>query len=60
MKDLQISGYGDDLTINNCKIGDLSPQEHKNIELKLGGQNYSPLEDVIVSHVRSPTPIVKL
>ena len=58
MKDLQISGYGDDLTINNCKIGDLSPQEHKNIELKLGGQNYSPLEDVIVSHVKDSSTLI--
>jgi len=58
MNDLKISGYGDDLTINNCKIGDLSPKEHKNIELKLGGQNYSPLEDVIVSHVKDSSTLI--
>jgi len=58
MNDLKISGYGDDLTINNCKIGDLSPEEHKNIELKLGGQNYSPLEDVIVSHVKDSSTLI--
>ncbi len=58
MNDLKISGYGDDLTINNCKIGDLSPEEHKNIELKLGGQNYSPLENVIVSHVKDSSTLI--
>tara|TARA_B100000029_G_C17482385_1_gene926008 strand:- start:40 stop:1371 length:1332 start_codon:yes stop_codon:yes gene_type:complete len=58
MNDLKIAGYGDDLTINNCKIGDLSPEEHKNIELKLGGQNYSPLENVIVSHVKDSSTLI--
>ena len=58
MNDLHISGYGDDLTINDCKIGDLSPEEHKNIELQLGGQNYSPLEDVIVSHVKDSSTLI--
>ena len=43
---------------NNCKIGNLSPKEHKNIELKLGGQNYSPLEDVIVSHVKDSSTLI--
>jgi len=58
MKDLNISGYGDNLTINDCRIGDLTPQEHQNIELKLGGQNYSPLEDVIVSHVKDSSTLI--
>ena len=58
MKDVKISGYGDDLTINNCRIGDLSPADHKNIELKLGGQNYSPLEDVVVSHVKDSSTLI--
>ena len=26
-----IKGYGDDLTINNVRIGDLSPGDHENI-----------------------------
>lgn len=51
MNELQISGYGDDLTINGVRIGDLGPAEHEAIELEKGGQNYSPLENVVVSHV---------
>ena len=58
MKKLQISGYGDDLQINDCRIGDLTPQEHQDIELKFGGQNYSPLEDVIVSHVKDSSTLI--
>ena len=58
MKELQISGYGDNLKINDCRIGDLTPKEHKEIELKLGGQNYSPLEDVVVSHVKNSSTLI--
>tara|TARA_B100000029_G_scaffold367010_2_gene360432 strand:+ start:3195 stop:4526 length:1332 start_codon:yes stop_codon:yes gene_type:complete len=58
MKQLHISGYGDNLTINNCKIGDLSPKEHQDIELKKGGHNYSPLENVIVSHVKDSSTLI--
>ncbi|MAX09251.1 MAG: ornithine--oxo-acid transaminase [Candidatus Marinimicrobia bacterium] len=58
MKELKISGYGDDLTVNDCRIGDLTPKEHQNIELNLGGQNYSPLEDVIVSHVKDSSTLI--
>ena len=58
MKKLQISGYGDDLQINDCRIGDLTPKEHQDIELKFGGQNYSPLEDVIVSHVKDSSTLI--
>ncbi|GIS04196.1 MAG: hypothetical protein CM15mP106_6430 [Candidatus Neomarinimicrobiota bacterium] len=49
MNDLKISGYGDDLTVNGIRIGDLTPKQHEEIELEKGGQNYSPLEDVVVS-----------
>ena len=58
MKELKISGYGDDLTVNDCRIGDLTPKEHQNIELNLGGQNYSPLEDVVVSHVKDSSTLI--
>ena len=58
MKKLQISGYGDNLTINNTRIGDLSPAEHTAIEEKLGGHNYSPLENVIVSHVKDSSTLI--
>ena len=32
MSDLLIKGYGDDLTINGLRIGDLTPHEHEKIE----------------------------
>ena len=34
MNNLVITGYGDDLTINGVRIGDLSPKEHEKIEKK--------------------------
>ena len=55
MSKLTITGYGDDLTINDTRIGDLTPLEHTQIEEKLGGKNYSPLENVVVSHAVSYT-----
>ena len=33
MNDLKISGYGDDLTVNGIRIGDLTPKQHEEIEL---------------------------
>ena len=36
---ININGYGDDLTINDVRIGDLSPKEHEQIEKEKGGQN---------------------
>ena len=35
---LNIHGYGDDLTINNIRIGDLSPKQHEEIEISKGGK----------------------
>ena len=32
MSELKITGYGDDLTVNEMRLGDLSPQDHENIE----------------------------
>ena len=58
MQKLKINGYGDNLTVNNTRIGDLTPAEHTQIEQKLGGQNYSPLEDVIVSHVKDSSTLI--
>jgi len=58
LKQLQINGYGDDLQINDIRIGDLSPQEHQEIEEKLGGHNYSPLENVVVSHVKDSSTLI--
>jgi len=55
---LKISGYGDNLTINNINIGSLSPLEHEKIEKKHGGNNYSPLENVVVSHVKDSSTLI--
>ena len=58
MTQLSIHGYGDDLTINGIRLGDLSPADHENIEKEKGGRNYSPLEDVVVSHVKDSSTLV--
>ena len=58
MANVIINGYGDDLTVNNIKIGDLSPDDHKKIEEEKGGQNYSPLENVVVSHVQDSSTLI--
>ncbi len=55
---VKIDGYGDKLTVNGVCIGDLSPKEHENIEKEKGGQNYSPLEDVVVSHVKDSSTLI--
>ena len=44
MAEVLINGYGDDLSVDGIKIGDLTPYEHEKIEKEKGGQNYSPLE----------------
>ena len=36
MANLNINGYGDNLTINETRIGDLSPKDHEAIEKKWG------------------------
>jgi ornithine--oxo-acid transaminase len=56
--DLIIDGYGDNLTINGTKIGALSPSDHEKIEKNHGGNNYSPLEDVVVSHVKDSSTLI--
>ena len=58
MSKLNIKGYGDDLTINETRLGDLSPHDHETIEKNMGGQNYSPLEDVVVSHVKNSSTLI--
>ncbi len=58
MSELFISGYGDDLTVDGVRIGDLSPQEHENIEKKMGGRNYHPLEDVVISKVKDSSTLI--
>ena len=58
MNSVSISGYGDDLTVNGVRIGDLTPAEHESIEKDMGGQNYSPLENVVVSKVKDSSTLV--
>ena len=58
MSNVNISGYGDDLTINGIRIGDLSPKGHEDIEKKMGGRNYKPLENVVVSHVQDSSTLI--
>ena len=54
----KIDGYGDKLTVNGVCIGELSPKEHEQIEKEKGGQNYSPLENVVVSHVQDASTLI--
>ena len=58
MNNLSITGYGDDLTINGIRIGDLTPKQHENIEKEKGANNYSPLENVVVSHVKDSSTLI--
>ena len=55
---LKIQGYGDDLSINDIRIGDLSPSDHEKIEINRGGANYKPLDNVVVSHVKDSSTLV--
>ena len=58
MNSVSITGYGDDLTVNGIRIGDLTPAQHESIEKDMGGQNYSPLENVVVSKVKDSSTLV--
>ena len=58
MNSVSITGYGDDLTVNGVRIGDLTPADHESIEKDMGGQNYSPLENVVVSKVKDSSTLV--
>jgi len=58
MSSVSITGYGDDLTINGTRLGDLSPAEHEDIDKQKGGRNYSPLENVVVSHVQDSSTLI--
>lgn len=58
MPNVSITGYGDELTVDGIRLGDLSPADHEKIELTKGGHNYSPLENVVVSHVLDSSTLV--
>jgi len=55
---VEIRGYGDDLTVNGIRIGDLSPAGHEEIEKAKGGNNYHPLENVVVSSVKDSSTLI--
>jgi len=58
MSGLLIDGFGDDLCINGTRIGDLTPNDHEKIEKEKGGQNYAPLENVVISKVKDTSTLI--
>ncbi len=58
MNSVSISGYGDDLSVNGIRIGDLTPDDHEQIEKEKGGQNYAPLENIVVSKVKDSSTLM--
>ena len=58
MPSMNITGYGDDLSVNGIRIGDLSPAAHEAIDKEKGGRNYSPLENAVVSHVKDSSTLI--
>ena len=58
MSGVSINGFGDDLCINGVRIGDLTPNEHEKIEKEKGGQNYAPLENVVISKVKDSSTLI--
>ena len=58
MNSVSISGYGDDLSVNGIRIGDLTPNDHEQIEKEKGGQNYAPLENIVVSKVKDSSTLM--
>ena len=57
MTSVTIAGYGDDLSVNGIRIGDLTPAEHESIDNEKGGQNYAPLENIVVSKVKDSSTL---
>ena len=58
MSSVSINGFGDDLCINGIRIGDLTPEDHEKIEKEKGGQNYAPLENVVISKVKDSSTLI--
>ena len=58
MSSVSINGFGDDLCINGLRIGDLTPDDHEKIEKEKGGQNYAPLENVVISKVKDSSTLI--
>ena len=58
MSDVLIDGFGDDLSVDGVRIGDLTPHDHEKIEKEKGGQNYAPLENVVISKVKDSSTLI--
>ena len=58
MSSVSINGFGDDLCINDVRVGDLTPDDHEKIEKEKGGQNYAPLENVVISKVKDSSTLI--
>lgn len=58
MDTVSITGYGDDLTVDGVRLGDLSPADHAAIDGRKGGRNYRPLEDVVISRVKDSVTLI--
>ena len=58
MSSVSINGFGDDLSINGVRIGDLTPDDHEKIEKEKGGQTYAPLENVVISKVKDSSTLI--
>jgi len=58
MPSVNITGHGDDLSVNGIRIGDLSPAAHEAIDKEKGGHNYSPLENAVVSRVKDSSTLI--
>jgi len=58
MSDVLIDGFGDNLSVNGIRIGDLTPHDHEKIEKQKGGQNYAPLENVVISKVKDSSTLI--
>ena len=58
MSSVSINGFGDDLCINDVRIGDLTPEDHEKIEKEKGGQNYAPLVNVVISKVKDSSTLI--
>ena len=58
MSSVSINGFGDDLCINDVRIGDLTPDDHEKIEKEKGGQNYAPLGNVVISKVKDSSTLI--
>ena len=58
MSSVSINGFGDNLSINGVRIGDLTPDDHEKIEKEKGGQNYAPLENVVISKVKDSSTLI--